>query len=229
MNQTSKLLTVVLMLFMISCQKREEAAPLAEEKKEVTINGTVYATVVIGKQTWLAQNYNGAGGVNYLEGINEPSYGKLYTKSEAMLITLPAGWRLPSREDYHILLGTLGETSKDIYGYYRPSPSIASKIMSTSSWENTVGNNESGFNALPTGYFRDLNRSTNPGFQHRGTETLFITSSFFTEFGGTWATTPVSLAVRTEIINGTTQIFANFSDVLDRTGDRGSLRFVKDN
>ncbi|MET3112696.1 hypothetical protein AAKU52_000414 [Pedobacter sp. CG_S7] len=136
---------------------------------------------------------------------------------------------MPSREDYNNLLGTLGQSAKDTYGYYIPSSLVTRKLLATSSWNNIISKNESGFNATATGHFLDLNRSTNPGFQNRNTETVFLTTSYYTELGGNWAQTPVSFRIYTVLNNNTVEIFSSFSDAIYRNADAGSLRFVKDN
>lgn len=62
----------------------------------ININDTNYATVKIGTQT--SVNYNGPGGENYNRNLdNDPVTGKFYSLTQAMAITLPAGWRLPTR------------------------------------------------------------------------------------------------------------------------------------
>lgn len=230
LNLTFSMLTM-LSILVTSCSTSIDAIEpeTGKANNQITINGSEYATVVIGKQTWTSINYNGTGGINYNNGANDPSYGKLYTIDEARAIALPAGWRLPSREDYNTLLGTLGESAKDKYGYYIPSPFVTRKLLAITSWNNILGKNESGFNAIATGHFRDLNRSSKPGFQNKSIETVFVTTSYFTELGGNWAQTPISFRIYSEMSTNTTEILSSFSDAVERNADAGSLRFVKDN
>ena len=210
---------LALMLIVASCSKSKDEP---EESNSVTINGQAYSTVKIGTQTWTTVNYNGTGGVNYTS-TNDPVEGKLYTMAEARAITLPTGWRLPSRDDYSKLLGTLGATMKDSYGYYRSTLAVTKKLMATRSWNNVIGTNESGFNAIAAGYY-DLT------FQYKGENAIFITTSFFTEYGAGWADIPVSFAITSEKNAGNTyDTDASFSDYVVDTSDKGSLRFVKDN
>ncbi len=219
----------LLLLMMTSCSKSTDTNEPEEPKNIVTINGTDYPTAVIGKQSWTTINYNGTSGINYNNGANDPNYGKLYTLTEALAVALPTGWRLPSREDYNTLLGSLGELAKDTYGHHIPSPFVTRKLLATSSWNSIIGKNESGFNAVATGHFRDLNRSTYPGFLNKSLETVFLTTSRFTELGGNWAQIPVSFRIHIVLTNNAPEIFSSFSDAVERNADAGSLRFVKDN
>lgn len=229
MKQPLLMLSAVMLLIVASCSKSSDSPEQEQSKNEITVNGTAYATTVIGTQTWTTVNYNGTGGVNYNDGANDIRVGKLYTLAESKAIILPLGWRLPSRDDYNRLLGTLGETAKNSYGFYSPSAAITRKLMATLSWNNFSGTNESGFTCLAAGIFRDLQRTIDPGFNYKGTETAFITTSFFTEYGIGWDKIPVAFDIYLETLNGATEVHAGFSDSIVQNSDRGSIRFVKDN
>ena len=225
MRKQLLMLSAVCLLIVASCSKSNDN-PDEQKNNSVSINGAVYSTIQVGNQTWTSVNYNGAGGANYNDGPNDPLIGKLYTLTEAKSVKLPDGWRLPSREDYNNLLGTLGATDKNTYGFYRPSANITSKLMAKTSWDNNIGTNESGFNAYATGSFND--NSVEPGFRRKGLEANFITTSFFTELGGSWINIPVAFNIDTEKIDGKTTTYVAFSDTMVRN-NRGSIRFVKDN
>lgn len=69
--------------------------------------GTVYPTLFINNQTWLAANYAyGIGCQPYnQDSTNIPAYGLLYTEAQA-LANVPAGWRIPSKEDWQGLFNS---------------------------------------------------------------------------------------------------------------------------
>lgn len=108
-------------------------------------DGKVYKTVIIGSQTWFAENLawkTESGSYAYNDDISfVPVYGRLYS-FEAAKNACPAGWRLPSIEDWNVLISFLGDPN-----------SAAGKFKSTIGWKspNTGANNETGFSAIPGG------------------------------------------------------------------------------
>jgi uncharacterized protein (TIGR02145 family) len=134
-------------------------------------DGTDYAIVKIGTQTWATVNYNGTGGTNYDDASNNPTYGKLYTLSEAKAVSLPTGWRLPTKADAETLLLFLGAT-KDNDGYVEGEATVSSKLKSKSDWTLTQGTNTSGFNAYPAGQSND-----GTTYDSKGTLATFWTST----------------------------------------------------
>lgn len=120
----------------------------------VTINGTIYPTVVIGSDTWTSVNYNGLGGLYYKSGI-DPKYGKLYTLKEAQSIILPEGWRLPSESDFTKLMNNYDGT----YGFesvWTSNETSTFNLMSKQDWKGNNNINDcnlSGFNAYPAGWY----------------------------------------------------------------------------
>jgi uncharacterized protein (TIGR02145 family) len=104
--------------------------------------------VKIGTQTWTTTNYRGSGGVYYDAANSKPEYGKYYLKSEVDQISLPLGWRIPTREDFEKLANhhRIEVPSKTIHS------DAVKRLSSLTHWKNAPGTNESGFNALPGGY-----------------------------------------------------------------------------
>jgi uncharacterized protein (TIGR02145 family) len=128
---------------VVSC---DEDSPISSSE-HVIIGGKEYAIVKIGNQTWTASNYAGPGGVSY-DGNSKPEYGKYYSKSELDAIEIPAGWRVPTVEDYTALAQTYGIPIPSTTGY-----GDAIKVLtSTTNWKHVQGTNTSGFNAFPGGY-----------------------------------------------------------------------------
>jgi len=136
-------LLLTLLILSTSCKEDDPAV-----SDRVVIEGKVYDLVKIGNQSWMASNYAGPDGVNYDAANSKPEYGKYYTKIELDAITLPAGWRIPTQEDYTKMLQT--------YGISVPSQLSHSEniktLTSTTHWKNVQGTNLSGFNAYPAGY-----------------------------------------------------------------------------
>ena len=153
---------------------------------------TVYQTIQIGTQCWMAQNLNIGTRVNgnqtqynnsviekYCFGNLESNcdiYGGLYQWSEMMQYTstpgvqgiCPAGWHVPTDEEFTTLKTYLGDT---VAGGRM-------KEAGTAHWfsPNTGATNESGFTALPGSYRNYLG-----GFGSDypiGTRATFWTSTF---------------------------------------------------
>jgi uncharacterized protein (TIGR02145 family) len=143
-------------------------------------DGTVYKTVCIGKQNWMAENLNydiaTSGYVEYTD--LKPPYttvlGRLYKIEDALHIC-PNGWHLPSVSEYNELLDYLGK-------YYT---NVLSALADTfiSSKDNTwgwmppgAGYNQSGFSARPGGQL-DFNGLHPWMISGRGREAYFLTST----------------------------------------------------
>ncbi len=173
----------------------------------ISINGSIYSTVVIGSQTWTAVNYNGFGGENYNNGANNVTYGKLYTEAEAQAIALPIGWRLPTQADFGNLFVAIGANKLDDGSFTFPID-CALKLMSTSDWIGQNGTDDLKFGAEPAGCF------SGGAFKGQGNETMFLSSTVIS--------TPMVMIVSLNLITTATIILPNATD-------RASVRFVKDN
>jgi uncharacterized protein (TIGR02145 family) len=184
---------LVISLLIVSCSKddssiiKEENAGCDCDKKFETFvdsrDGHVYKTIIIGNQTWMAEN------MAYLPELTKPSinsasspcyyvygftgtdvnrakslenyakYGVLYNWSAATIVS-PANWHLPSADEWDILENYL---SNNDYSYWPDGEDIAKSMASDSDWnyysvEGTIGNesvnnNRSCFSALPGGFF----------------------------------------------------------------------------
>ena len=141
-------------------------------------DGKSYNHILIGTQTWMAENLaflpvviSPSGGSFYLKYYyvygctdsvsisaaksteNYKTYGVLYNW-EAAKTSCPSGWHLPNDNEWKTLEKYLGMSSSDAdYDGYRNSGLIGKKLKSTTGWSvDGNGDNSSGFNALPGGY-----------------------------------------------------------------------------
>lgn len=122
-------------------------------------DGKTYKTVSIGTQVWMAENLaykasNGCWAYNN-SSSNVTKYGYLYNWETAKNVC-PAGWHLPSDEEWKTLERNLGMTATEANESGYRGEGIGKKMKSATGWElhegKNYGNNESGFNALPGGY-----------------------------------------------------------------------------
>jgi len=102
-------------------------------------NGENYRTVKIGDLIWMAENLNYETENSWCYGGSEFNcvrYGRLYTWNDAM-IACPAGWHLPTDEEWENLLSVVGRSE------------AGTKLKSKEpAWDGT---DESGFSAMPGG------------------------------------------------------------------------------
>ncbi len=210
-----KLLFLVLLAASLftACSKQNNNQP-KQPANTVTINGTIYSTVVIGSQTWTSVNYNGAGGENYNNGANNPVYGKLYTLAEAQSIVLPSGWRLPTLNDFNNLLAAIGDPNTN--GAYLPGGGDLLALMSKTNWTTTNGNDSLGYNAEPAGLYSQV-KANDQEFYGLGNIAVYISGTpIYANSLGNYC-----------FIAGSGN--AQITDLVLLATDRGSVRFVKDN
>lgn len=129
-NQTLKQLTVLAIAFLTlsSCNKDDDGTktvntPTNDNLIEVGENftdprdKTVYPTVKIGKQIWMSKNLSyKLADKSWAYNDDETkvdTYGRLYLW-EALKDAIPAGWHLPTDEEWKTLEKTLGMTETDL-------------------------------------------------------------------------------------------------------------------
>lgn len=96
-------------LLMLTCpgfaKEREAVPPVQYGKLKDTRNGITYKTVVIGGQTWMAENLEFAtNGGSKCPGqlIDCEKFGRIY-ESEVISGACPYGWKIPSLDDFKTL------------------------------------------------------------------------------------------------------------------------------
>lgn len=159
------LIIVAMLLVVITGCKNEEvsASSFTDPRDE-----KVYKTVTIGNQIWMAENlaYEPNNGNYWAYGNdnnNIETYGYLYDW-ETALDVCPAGWHLPSDDEWTEMENYLADNGYSYDGTTGEGrDKIAKAMAATSGWNSSskngaVGNtdydkyrNKSGFSALPGG------------------------------------------------------------------------------
>ncbi|MCL1957598.1 MAG: fibrobacter succinogenes major paralogous domain-containing protein [Fibromonadales bacterium] len=119
-------------------------------------DGKKYRTVVIGKQTWMAENlnYNARDSKCYDDkSANCDKYGKLYYWNAAVK-ACPVGWHLPTKTEWDELLRFVDGTSSTENSY---SETAGKYLKAKSGWndyekKSSNGTDDYGFAALPGGF-----------------------------------------------------------------------------
>jgi len=105
-------------------------------------DGTAYKFVKIGNQTWMADNMNYRTDNSYCYNNSDYAcvgYGRLY-RWDAAKKACPAGWHLPSKEEWDGLIAATGGNA------------AGKALKSVSGWNGDGnGTDEYGFSALPAG------------------------------------------------------------------------------
>jgi uncharacterized protein (TIGR02145 family) len=211
-------------LIFSSCSKKGTPTPVTTISNPntgiIVIGGVTYPTIIIGKQTWTSSNYAGPGGV---AASTDATYGNYYTLAQANTVTLPTGWRIPTRTDYNNLLANY-TTTVSSSGDYIGDLSVTRALADTSSikWSNLTATNKSGFSAIPGGFYDPVGKILINQFF----DGAYLTSTVVTQSSGNLNyffginEDGVSLGVSTSYYAGL-DYFTNIYGY--------SLRFVKDN
>lgn len=138
-------------------------------------DGQNYATIEIGTQVWFAENLNFQT-ANSAWYDNNPEngdiYGRLYHWDDAG-IACPAGWHLPSNDEWKILEMELGMSESEANASSWRGTDEGSQLKAASGWSNDGnGTNTRGFTALPGGFQED-----NGSFANIGESALFWTDT----------------------------------------------------
>lgn len=201
-KKQNKVYWVVLLLVLISCvnqQEEKEADSSTENKPHKEMTNTdkpevqqqaEYKSVVIGKQTWMAENldvrhFRNGDTIPHAETADEWSgaaeakapawcyynndekngdkYGRLYNwyAVNDPRGLAPEGWKVAVKKDWEQLEKRIGNLVVH-----------ADKLMSTTGWLHKSGTNETGFNGLPAG-----GRFLNGEFKYLGENAYFWTST----------------------------------------------------
>ena len=167
----SRIILLILSVFLLHSCKKDKSTPNLTYGKVTDIDGNVYKTIIIGTQTWMAENLKSTRYSNSdLIGTTTPAtkdisgestpkyqwaydgnennvsiYGRLYTWYSVTdsRNVCPNGWHIPTDVDWTTLTDFL--VSKG-YGYGL-SENIAKSMAATSGWTTstipgTVGNDQ---------------------------------------------------------------------------------------
>jgi uncharacterized protein (TIGR02145 family) len=132
-----------------ACKKSDHSTENPPNKVE--INGAIYQTVVIGRQTWTAENYIGPGGI--VSPWSDEGTGKFYLLAAIKVLTLPAGWRIPTQEDFNTLIESQGPVEHGVDGSVALNDSLETRHLRSHAGWRVLGDNKSGFNAQPAGSY----------------------------------------------------------------------------
>lgn len=116
----------------------------------------IYKTIVLGNQTWMAENLNFMD-TSLIPDLKEESwcfnnepenctlYGRLYTWNVAQEIC-PSGWHLPKDSEWNELIAYI----ENVYGL-KEWADVVPYLMSADLWKNFSYTDDVGFSSLPAG------------------------------------------------------------------------------
>lgn len=154
----SKLLLVCMgLVFVYGCSKDNDL-PTEFNYSSFTDSrdGKTYKTIKIGNQEWMAENlaYKTTTGC-WIYGDKEDNYakfGRLYTW-EAALEAVPAGWHIPSDNEWKEIEIVLGMSQGDADRTDFRGSNEGKRLKAIKGWsEDGNGTDDFGFSALPGGF-----------------------------------------------------------------------------
>ena len=156
-------------MFLISCKKNTDLPLFIEGDGVFDIENNYYPSIILGNQEWMASNlktrvYSNGDSINSFETLwvwynNDPGmdsiYGKLYNYAvvEDTAKICPCGWHVPSENEFAVLINYLG-------GFQEAAVKLKARgtiqdgdglWYEKDNGTSAVGNNTSGFTALPAG------------------------------------------------------------------------------
>jgi uncharacterized protein (TIGR02145 family) len=225
-------LIAFIMSFSVAAAQQNTSQEKFEGKFTDARDNREYKWVLIGDQTWMAENLNISNVINARNGqisnnsiqivcyeddeVNCIEFGGLYSwdvidqyiKTEGVRSICPEGWYLPYDRDWQVLVDYLG-------GEKVAGGSL--KEAGTDHWDkpNTGATNSSGFSALGSGLFS----TTAGGFINKGAACQYWTSSLNRLYSGENNTyiTRILLKRNTSVTKG-----------MGTKGDAYSVRCLKD-
>lgn len=172
-------LFLVISFVAISCKKEETEKRFIERSTVTDIEGTIYQTVKIGNQWWMAENlkvgkFRDGSAIPYILGT---ASNTLWAEAEGPARTYaqdtlrgflynfdvvedergiaPEGWRVPTDEDWKILESYIGMESAEVNATAWRGTFEGALLASKNSvgWGlgDMFGQDEYGFNAIPAG------------------------------------------------------------------------------
>jgi uncharacterized protein (TIGR02145 family) len=104
-NTLERLILVILLSFFLDNIKAQQTDTFSDPR-----DGKTYKTVKIGNQIWMAENLNFETKDSWCLGNDSSKCkqnGRLYPWEDAIAVC-PAGWHLPSKNEYETLLTNVG-------------------------------------------------------------------------------------------------------------------------
>jgi uncharacterized protein (TIGR02145 family) len=115
-----KIILIILLFTYYSCGFSQQTSTFTD-----TRDGKTYKTVKIGNQVWMAENLafkTDSGSWPEVDTGYVTKYGYLYNRETAKNVC-PAGWHLPSKDEFETLINNPGDYFEAAYRYLIPGGS----------------------------------------------------------------------------------------------------------